>query len=85
VIYGFGVIGVTSARSGPLNEVLQALDADSVTGASFWAAYAQPWLAWNRVRLLAAILVLALTASSLLTGAMQVASRQSSRRRSRSR
>ena len=82
VIYLFGVIIITLARNAPLNELLSTAQGGSGDPAAIWANYAAPWLGWNRLRILAAIAVLALAASSLMTGAIELAT---TRRRRRSR
>jgi uncharacterized membrane protein len=46
---------ITLAYHVPRNDSLDRLPADSLAGATYWAGYIGPWLAWNHVRAVAAI------------------------------
>jgi uncharacterized membrane protein len=82
LVYFLGVVLVTLARNAPLNELLSNARAGIGDPGAIWADYAVPWLGWNRLRILAAVVVLALAASSLMTSAIELAT---TRRRRRSR
>jgi uncharacterized membrane protein len=51
-----GVLGVTAARSVPMNDALAA-------GRLDWATYRRAWTAWNHVRTAAAVVATALLAA----------------------
>jgi uncharacterized membrane protein len=55
LLYLCGVIGVTMFANVPLNDALQAIDAQSATSSEFWQSYQQKWTFWNHIRCLAAI------------------------------
>lgn len=62
LVYVVGVVGVTVVKNVPLNDRL-ARTAPDTAGA--FAAYAEPWLLWNHVRVLAAAGAAAAFAASL--------------------
>lgn len=53
--YLAGVIAVTFLFHVPLNEKLAAIQPPPGEAAQLWAAYAQPWTAWNPVRTVSAL------------------------------
>ena len=53
--YLAGVIAVTFLFHVPLNEKLAAIQPPPGEAAQLWAAYAQPWTAWNPVRTVGAL------------------------------
>lgn len=53
-IYLGGALGVTVARSVPLNNALARLAPHSAEAAGHWAGYLAQWTAWNHVRTTAA-------------------------------
>ena len=49
-IYAGGVFAVTFLVNVPLNDGLARVQATTSDAAEIWAAYAEPWTAWNHVR-----------------------------------
>lgn len=65
LLYVVGMFIVTVALNVPLNNALEATDADSSDGAAMWGRYMRRWTVWNHVRTLSctgafALLILAL-------------------------
>jgi uncharacterized membrane protein len=58
--YLLGTIVVTIVCNVPLNDALSATNAASGDAASFWAACARQWTAWNHVRTISGIVAAAL-------------------------
>jgi len=66
-VHAAGVVGVTFAANIPLNNALAAGSSAPQADAGAWAAFAEPWTAWNHVRTAAAALAfLALAAAAAL-------------------
>jgi uncharacterized membrane protein len=63
VLYLVGGLVVTMRRNVPLNQALDAADAESADGARLWQRYLAVWTAWNHVRTVAS---LAATAAFIL-------------------
>jgi len=53
--YLLGVIVVTGTRNVPMNNALDAVDADSAEAAQLWATYLRDWTRWNHVRSVASL------------------------------
>ena len=58
--YLLGTIVVTMVCNVPLNDALAATNPARGDAASFWAAYARQWTAWNHVRTISGIVAAAL-------------------------
>ena len=55
VVYVLGNFVVTAAGNVPLNNALEAVDADTAEAARVWARYLSNWTRWNHVRTVASI------------------------------
>lgn len=55
-LYLFGAFLVTFAFNIPLNDALEAVEADSPEAAALWPRYVSKWTAWNHVRTVGALL-----------------------------
>ena len=55
-LYGGGVVAVTVGGSVPLNDRLEAVDADRPDAETAWRRYAVPWVRYNTLRSIAAVL-----------------------------
>ena len=69
VVYLVGVIGVTVGGNIPLNDQLDRFDLAGAVGDQLSRArseYEGPWNRWHRIRTLASIVVLAMTATATL-------------------
>jgi len=69
VVYLVGVIGVTVGGNIPLNDQLDRFDLAGAVGDQVAASrgdYEGPWNRWHRIRTLASIVVLAMTATAAL-------------------
>lgn len=69
LLYVVGMFVVTVAFNVPLNNALEAANADSPDGDAMWRRYMQRWTVWNHVRTLSctgafALLILALVQSA---------------------
>jgi len=60
VLYIVGCLLVTIVFNVPLNNRLEAVNAESPEGASMWSAYLTTWTAWNTVRTIASLVASAL-------------------------
>lgn len=56
VVYVIGMFGCTVAFNVPLNDRLDAVDADSAPGAELWQTYQRIWTRWNHLRTVACTL-----------------------------
>jgi uncharacterized membrane protein len=54
-LYVLGCFGLTMAANVPLNDRLEAADAETAESASLWRHYLSRWTAWNTVRTVAAL------------------------------
>lgn len=61
-LYLAGSVGVTLALNVPLNDRLERVDAAAGAG---WAAFSAPWIAFNHVRTIAAVLAFAFLVAAL--------------------
>ena len=59
-VYLATVFAVTAARNVPMNQRLDAMDADSQTAAAYWLTYSVSWTRWNHVRTIGATVTAAL-------------------------
>ncbi len=57
-LYAIGVFLVTAFGNVPLNNRLDAMQADGAAAAEFWRTYLVVWTRWNHVRVAASILAL---------------------------
>lgn len=69
ILYVVGMFVVTVAFNVPLNNALEATNADSSDGDAMWRRYMQRWTVWNHVRTFSctaafALLILALVQSA---------------------
>lgn len=55
VVYVLGNFVVTAAGNVPLNNALEAVDADTAEAARVWVRYLSNWTRWNHVRTVASI------------------------------
>lgn len=60
VLYLVGMLAVTAAANVPLNNALEAVDAEGPEGEAMWRRYMQRWLPWNHVRTLSCTVSLVL-------------------------
>ena len=60
MVYMVGMFGVTVVANVPLNNRLEAVDADSAAGRAVWAEYQRRWTPWNHVRTVACIVAMAI-------------------------
>ena len=65
VLYLVGIVGVTMGGNVPLNERLEAIDAEGTEAAAEWQDYLRRWGAWNHVRSLAGLAATAALIASL--------------------
>lgn len=56
VSYLVGVMVVTIVRNVPMNNALEAHDAESDAGSQYWQRYLVNWTRWNHVRTVASVL-----------------------------
>lgn len=63
--YLLGGFVVTAAANVPLNDRLDAADADSDEGERVWRHYLRRWTAWNHVRVVGCVAATALLATGL--------------------
>ena len=64
-LYLAGSVGVTLALNVPLNDRLERVDAAGAGAGAGWAAFSAPWIAFNHVRTIAAVLAFALLVAAL--------------------
>jgi len=55
VVYGLGALVVTFVYNVPLNERLAAVSPTPASASELWRDYADPWVRWNVVRMIASI------------------------------
>ena len=67
-LYIVGTIGVTIARNVPLNDRLATLQPQGSDAAGRWEEYVTKWIAWNHVRVAAALAAAALLTIALHAG-----------------
>jgi uncharacterized membrane protein len=60
-----GTFLVTAVFNIPRNNTLDAVDAESAAGASYWQGYLETWTAWNHLRTLTSMAATALFAIAL--------------------
>ena len=60
ILYLVGMLAVTAAANVPLNNALEAVDAEGPEGEAMWRRYMQRWLPWNHVRTLSCTISLVL-------------------------
>lgn len=65
MLYGCGAFAVTLAFNVPLNEALAAAAPTAQSAAAIWQDYAQPWITWNTLRMIASLLALFCFAAAL--------------------
>jgi uncharacterized membrane protein len=66
LLYVIGTFGVTMVVNVPMNNALDALDASTDEGRSYWRTFSRTWTVWNNVRTL-----LGTVAATLLIVAVQ--------------
>lgn len=64
--YVLGMFVVTVVGNVPLNNALEAADADSAEGEAMWRRYMARWVAWNHVRTLACTVSLGMFVAALV-------------------
>jgi uncharacterized membrane protein len=69
LVYIIGAIVETMVLHIPRNNVLAALDPNSVAAAQYWRSYLASWTSYNHIRTAAALIASALYISVLTTGA----------------
>jgi uncharacterized membrane protein len=67
-LYLIGCIGVTGTRNVPLNDRLEAMDAEDPATAEFWRVYVDRWTRWNHVRVVASLAASAAFALAIAAG-----------------
>lgn len=67
-LYLVGTIGVTVACHLPRNDALDAVDATSAEGASYWTGFLTQWTAWNHVRTVAPLVAMGLEIGAIHVG-----------------
>ena len=65
-IYGLGAFMVTLLYSVPLNEGLANIVPTKENAAAIWQAYLEPWMLWNKLRMVMSVLTLAAFTASLV-------------------
>ena len=60
VFYVIGTFGVTIAGNVPLNNALAGVNPNSDDAARRWAEFLSPWMMWNHVRTIAALVAMLL-------------------------
>ena len=65
-LYVIGMLVVTVAGNVPLNNALDAVDANSAEAEAMWRRYMQRWLPWNHVRSISCAISMGLLISAIV-------------------
>ena len=75
ILYGLGAFATTFVYNVPLNERLAAVVPTAETAPELWRDYAEPWVRWNAVRMLASVAAFASFTAALVVSVPTVSRR----------